>query len=117
MNPKDIKVSLIQADHERSLGNWSMQQHSGIVLYHKPTGSQVCCTKHKSQHKNKSEAILLLEEKVESSESCGEHIEKLLGKLKASLSTYEGLSLEEYDYLYGEIEEIQYQVFKIYNKL
>lgn len=117
MNPKDIEVSLIQADHEKSLGNWSIQQHSGIVLYHKPTGVQVCCTKHKSQYRNKSEAMLLLAEKVESSESCGKHIENLLRKLKTSLSTYEGLSLEEYDYLYGEVEEIQYEVFKMYNSL
>ena len=41
-----------------------------------------------------------------------EHCMELLAVLKSSLVRYQGLSLEEYDILYGDIEEIQYSMYK-----
>ncbi|AUR91650.1 RF-1 domain protein [Vibrio phage 1.161.O._10N.261.48.C5] len=114
INPQDIEVSLVRADNEHSLGNWSMQTYSGVVLYHKPTGIQVRCTEHKSQWKNKSEAMEKLLVKVEAATN-GKYILKLLADLKASLGNYENLTLEEYDILYGDIEEIQRKVFERFN--
>lgn len=46
-----------------------------------------------------------------------EHCLKLLSNLKSSLARYQGLSLEEYDILYGDIEEIQYSMYKTYDDL
>lgn len=65
LKPQDIEISLVQADHEHNLGNWSMQTCSGVVLYHKPTSIQVRCTEHKSQWKNKAAAVKLLEGRLE----------------------------------------------------
>lgn len=80
LQPKDIQVSLVQADHEQNLGQWSMQTYSGVVLYHKPTGIQVKCTKHKSQYKNKADAMRILEERVG---------ESFYGKMEKLTSEYE----------------------------
>ncbi len=40
---------------------------------------------------------------------------KLLTELKSSLGEYRTLTLEEYDTLYGDIEEIQYTVLEAFN--
>lgn len=115
INPKDIKVSLVQADHEQNLSQWSMQTYSGIVLYHEPTNVMVSCTKHKSQWKNKCEAMEMLEAKL--TENVGTNnlmiISDKLARLKSSLGNYKSLSLEGYDILYGDIEEIQYLLSEV----
>ena len=117
IKPQDIEISLIQADHEHNLGNWSLQTYSGTVLYHKPTGIQVRCTEHKSQWKNKAAAMEVLLVKVEYYDTTNndKYILKLLADLKVSLGKYENLTLEEYDILYGDVEEIQYKVFERFN--
>lgn len=114
-NYKDIKVSLVKSDHEQNLGSWSLQQHSGIVLYHEPTKVTVSCTKHKSQWKNKAEAMEMLEDRLTEDESTNNllFIADKIAKLKASLGSYESLTLEEYDFLYGDIEEIQGLLFEV----
>ncbi|CAH9014824.1 putative double-stranded RNA-binding domain protein [Vibrio phage 496E54-1] len=113
---EDIVVSVVEADHEKNLGQWSMQKYSGIVLYHTPTGTQVESTKHKSQWKNKAEAISLLETKVSSESSKVDHILKLIADLKVSLGSYENLTLEDYDILHGDVENIQFKVFELLEK-
>ncbi|CAH9014739.1 putative peptide chain factor 2 [Vibrio phage 249E41-1] len=57
IKPEDVRVSMCNADHQQNLGGWSLETPSGIVLYHKPTGICVECTKHRSQHKNKADAL------------------------------------------------------------
>lgn len=115
LNQKDIVISVTKADHEQNLGQWSTQSVSGIVAYHKPTGVQVICTKHKSQWKNKEEAIRMLEEKVKLENPKLLDITEDLGKLKRSLGRY-NLSCEEYDILYGDIELIQYKIMEVYDE-
>lgn len=116
LDPKDIVISLTKADHEQSLGQWSTQSVSGIVAYHKPTGVQVKCTRHKSQWKNKEEAIRILEEKVKIKNPKLLDIVEELGKLKRSLGMY-SLSCEEYDILYGDVELIQYKIMEVYDNV
>ncbi|MCP3684354.1 MAG: peptide chain release factor-like protein [bacterium] len=57
INPKDFRVTMCNADHQTQQGNWGMQTPSGVAIYHKPTGLYVECTKHRSQHKNKADAL------------------------------------------------------------
>ena len=115
LNPEHIKVSLVQADHEKNLGQWSMQTYSGVVIYHEPTKITASCTKHKSQWKNKCEAMEMLESELTDT------VDKVnfmfiagkLAELKSSLGRYKGLTLEDYDILYGDIEEIQYLLSEV----
>lgn len=118
LNPEHIKVSLIQADHEQDLGQWSMQTYSGVVIYHEPTKIMVSCTKHKSQWKNKCEAMQMLESKLTEQ---GDRVNLMiingkLAELKSSLGSYKGLTLEDYDILYGDVEEIQYLLSEVMNE-
>lgn len=83
LQPQDIEVSLVRADHEQNLGQWSTQTFSGVVLYHKPTGIQVRCTEKKTQWQNKSQAMLMLEEKVKSSTSSDAKLEAVREIIKS----------------------------------
>ncbi|WNO47316.1 hypothetical protein [Vibrio phage vB_VibM_10AMN] len=68
-----------------------------------------------SQWKNKCEAMEILESKLT------EPVDKVnlmfiagkLAELKSSLGRYKGLTLEDYDILHGEIEEIQYLLSEV----
>lgn len=57
INPKDIRISMINADHQQNLGGWSFETPAGIAMFHIPTGIYVECGKHRSQHKNKADAL------------------------------------------------------------
>lgn len=46
-----------------------------------------------------------------------ELLEEKLSNLKSLLGSLESLSLEDYDYLYGEIEALQYFVFEQEKKI
>lgn len=66
IKPEDLEVSMCYADHQ-SGGGWSLETPSGIAIFHKPTKLYMKCTKHRSQYRNKAEAldelIKLVEEK------------------------------------------------------
>ena len=115
LNPEHIKVSLVQADHEKNLGQWSMQTYSGVVIYHEPTKTMASCTKHRSQWKNKCEAMKILESKI-TEPVVNVNLTFITGKLaelKSSLGRYKSLTLEDYDILYGDVEEIQYLLSEV----
>tara|TARA_Y100001956_G_scaffold48961_1_gene47604 strand:- start:5293 stop:5511 length:219 start_codon:yes stop_codon:yes gene_type:complete len=57
IKPEDVRISVIKADHQTLQGNWGMQQPAGVAIFHIPTGIYAECGKHRSQHKNKAEAL------------------------------------------------------------
>lgn len=63
MKPDEIEVAIIKGDHDL-VSSWSTNQLTGIMMVHLPTGIVSKCTRHKSQWKNRSEALQLLEEKL-----------------------------------------------------
>lgn len=65
IKPEDIRITMCNADHQTLQGNWGMQQPTGIALFHIPTSIYVQCTKHRSQHRNKAEALEELIKQIE----------------------------------------------------
>lgn len=57
IKPQDIRISMINADHQQNLGSWSLETSAGIAIFHIPTGIYVECGKHRSQYKNKADAL------------------------------------------------------------
>ena len=57
IKPEDVRISMINANHQQNLGSWSLETPSGIAMFHIPTGIYVECGKHRSQHKNKADAL------------------------------------------------------------
>ena len=65
INPEDICITMCRADHQTNIGAWSLETPAGISIFHIPTKVYVQCTKHRSQHKNKAEALEELEILIE----------------------------------------------------
>lgn len=65
IKPEDVRISMINADHQQNLGGWSLETPVGVVIFHIPTGIYVECGKHCSQHKNKAEALDELIKQIE----------------------------------------------------
>ena len=57
--PQDLLVNL----YNTSVAGW-VDRYNGVRIYHKPTGIEVKCDEHKSQHRNKAECLRLLEEEL-----------------------------------------------------
>lgn len=65
IKPEDIHISMINADHQQNLGSWSLETPAGVAIFHIPTGIYVECGKHRSQHKNKADALGELVKQIE----------------------------------------------------
>lgn len=57
IKPEDL---IIQTYSEQPLSSWVAHTDKGIKLYHKPSGIEVAMDNHRSQHKNRNEAIVIL---------------------------------------------------------
>ena len=64
IRPEEVRITVCKSDHQTNLGGWSLELPAGISLFHIPTSIYVQCTKHRSQHKNKAEALEELERLV-----------------------------------------------------
>ena len=59
IKPEDLIINTMS---EVTKGGWFIGTLTGIRLYHKPSGIEVCLDKHRSQHKNKNECIIILKD-------------------------------------------------------
>lgn len=59
IKPCDLIVSIIP---DKNKGSWSFRTPVGISIYHKPSDISVNVDKHRSQHKNKHEALIILKD-------------------------------------------------------
>lgn len=57
IKPEDIRITMCKADHQTNIGGWSLETPAGISIFHIPKKIYVQCTKHRSQHRNKAEAL------------------------------------------------------------
>lgn len=60
IEPKDIIVQL----YPHKMTGWGVGSPKGISIYHKPSDLTITIDKHRSQHKNKNEALIILEDFV-----------------------------------------------------
>ena len=76
--PEDLHVSLYTPS---SRGNWNTSDHdTGVTIVHLPTGTKVSVERTKSQHKNKHEAISILQD-LSTPFSIGDEIYTVWGKV------------------------------------
>ena len=62
LEPKDIHIS---SYNTKPQGSWDRSHYErGVTVIHLPTGIKVSIEQHKSQHKNRSEAITVLRDLV-----------------------------------------------------
>ena len=64
IKPEDVRITMCNADHQ-GVGGWCLETPAGISIFHIPTSIYVQCTKHRSQHRNKAEALEELEILIE----------------------------------------------------
>lgn len=63
LKPEDLITTTYSSERR---GSWNLNHtDTGIAIYHKPTGLQVMVNDHKSQHKNRNDAIIKLEKLLE----------------------------------------------------
>jgi protein subunit release factor A len=60
INPAGLHINHFSSKH----GSWSLSIPVGIRVVHVPTGIEVTCEKHRSQHLNKEECLRDLELKL-----------------------------------------------------
>lgn len=77
--PEDL---IVQHLLPANIGGWSIGVSKGIKVYHKPSGLEVSYDKHSSQHRNRKECTLILQD--------------LLTKFDAGDIVYTSLGLGEY---------------------
>ena len=53
IDPNDLSICHFSSKH----GSWSLNIPAGIRVVHVPTGIEVTCEKHRSQHLNKEECL------------------------------------------------------------
>lgn len=53
-NPQDLQVFSWSSETE---GSWYLSPPNGVKVIHLPTGKVVTCEKHRSQHRNREDAL------------------------------------------------------------
>lgn len=62
LKPEDLHVSLYNTERK---GSWDTSHYErGVTVIYLPTGTKVSVERHRSQHKNKHEAITILQDLV-----------------------------------------------------
>ena len=99
IKPQDI---IIQTYPLHTQGGMHVaRQDVGIKLYHKPSGIEISCERHRSQHKNKNECVIILQDLLTPFEECdivytnnGEGLIESINRV--CVVAYEGYSKVQY---------------------